>query len=215
MIDTSDSTPKSVSRKRRSIGRTAASILVVVLIVGFVAARLIGRHPTPPVRLARATHFDKIAPGGTFTTTSGHTANLDSYIGGHSTMVWFIAGGCASCAASIPAVVEHMHQLNGEGVRVVILGLYGAFYSGRQGATQLADFGSAASGMNITRLGWTWGVASEALSMAYDSSGTPDEYVLVAPNSQIVYQNSVPVSTMSQLLTAAARVRTERTEKYK
>ncbi len=30
-------------------------------------------------------------------------------------MVWFVAGGCASCAASIPAVAAHLHRLTAGG----------------------------------------------------------------------------------------------------
>lgn len=206
MIATSDSTLGSLSRKLPSIHRSFMFVFVVVLIVALVAMRLVERRTESSSSSTRSVHSGKIASGGAFMTTSGHMANLASYIGGRTTMVWFIAGGCASCAASIPAVAKHLHQLNSDGVRVVTLGLYGAFPSGRQGVTQLANFGSAAAGTSMPVPGWTWGMASKTLSMAYDPSGTPDEYFLVAPNGHIVYQNSVPVSTMSQLLAMAARV---------
>lgn len=142
------------------------------------------------------------APDGTFTTTAGTQTTIAS-LRGHTTVVWFVADGCASCAASIPAVAQDLPQLTGHGVQVLTLGLYGAFGTGRQGVAQLLAFGRAADGGNVERPGWMWGMPSEALSVAYDPSGNPDEYFVVGPDGRITYHNSVPVSTMNQLLAAA------------
>ncbi len=49
-------------------------------------------------------------------------------------------------------------------------------------------------------------MASEALREAYDPSGTPDIYALIGPDGRIRYQNSVPVSTLPQLLAAVGRL---------
>ncbi len=121
-------------------------------------------------------------------------------------MVWFVAGGCASCAASIPAVAHHLDQLTSAGLRVLTLGLFGDFPPGVKGVTQLMRFGRAAAGTSIERPGWQWGMASRSLSLALDPSGIPDLYVLLSPAGRITYRNRVPVSTMPQLLTAARRL---------
>lgn len=142
-----------------------------------------------------------LAPNGAFTTPTGASATIAS-LRGKPTLVWFVAGGCASCAASIPDVAAHLGQLTGRGVQVLTLGLYGAFPNGRSGVGQLLSFGRAAAGGSITRPGWMWGMASESLSMAYDPGGTPDLYTLIGPGGHVRYQNSVPVSTMAQLLAA-------------
>jgi hypothetical protein len=124
-------------------------------------------------------------------------------------MVWFVAGGCASCAASIPAVAEHFDQLRAAGLRVLTLGLYGDFAAGSKGVTQLLSFGrEAAFNKPITRPGWEWGMASKSLSLAYDPAGIPDLYVLIGPTGGIRYRNSVPDSTMSELLAEAERLGT-------
>jgi hypothetical protein len=160
------------------------------------------RSATP----ASASTVGTLAPNGTYTTPSGTIATISS-LRGQPTMVWFVAGGCASCQASIPAVASHLAQLRAAGLRVLTLGLYGAFASGRKGVAQLLGFGrDAASGEVITHAGWEWGMASKALSVAYDPSGTPDVYVLVGPNGHIRYRNSVPDSTMRSLLAAAKRL---------
>jgi len=122
-------------------------------------------------------------------------------------MLWFVAGGCASCAASIPAVAAHFSELAGTGLRVVTLGLYGDFSPGRAGAEQLLRFAQEATpGRSVRQPGWEWGMASQSLSLAYDPSGIPDLYVIIGPRGRIVYRNSVPVSTMGALLAEAKRI---------
>ena len=148
------------------------------------------------------------APNGTYTTPSGTTATIAS-LRGKPTMVWFVAGGCASCAASIPAVAAHFHQLRAAGLRVLTLGLYGDFAVGNRGVAQLLSFGrQAAVNQSITRPGWQWGMASKALSLTYDPSGIPDLYVLIGPTGHIEYRNSVPDSTMGALIAAVKRLDT-------
>ena len=146
------------------------------------------------------------APNGTFTTPSGTTATISS-LRGKPSMVWFVAGGCASCAASIPAVAAHFHQLRAAGLRVLTLGLYGDFAASTKGVTQLLSFGrEAAFDKPITRPDWEWGMASKALSLAYDPAGIPDLYVLIGPTGHIRYRNSVPDSAMGALMAAAKRL---------
>lgn len=158
-------------------------------------------HAEPPRPVTDA----PAAPNGTYTTPSGRTATIAA-LRGTPTMVWFVAGGCASCAASIPAVASHFATLTHSGLRVLTLGLYGAFPPGRAGVAQLLAFAKAAAGASVERPGWSWGMASKPLSMAYDPAGIPDTYVLIDGNGRVRYRNSVPVSTMHQLLAAAARL---------
>jgi len=148
-----------------------------------------------------------MVPNGAFTASSGDPSTIAS-LRGRPTMVWFVAGSCASCAASIPAVAQHLGQLNSDGVQVVTPGLSGSFAGGKQGAAQVLSFGQSAAGidLSVTRPGRTWGMASATLSEAYDPSGTPDVYALIGPNGRLRYQNNVPVSTMPQLLAAARRL---------
>ncbi len=148
------------------------------------------------------------APNGTFTTPAGTTATIAS-LRGKPTMVWFVAEGCASCAASIPAVASHFNQLRAVGLQVLTLGLYGDFAAGNKGVAQLLSFGrEAAFNKPITRPGWEWGMASKELSLAYDPADIPDLYVLIGPTGHIRYHNTVPVSTMEALIAAAKRLDT-------
>jgi len=205
----------AVAARRGRRWAVVAGALVVLL--GLGAYALLGTRSgamSPQATSAAATTHAPApaisAPNGTFTTASGTTETIAS-LRGTPTMVWFVAGGCASCAASIPAVAAHLDQLTGHGLRVLTLGLYGDFSSGRRGATQLLSFGKSAAGLtreSITHPGWEWGMASKSLSLAYDPSGTPDLYVLIGRTGRIRYRNSVPVSTMKDLLEAAKNLGT-------
>jgi len=156
--------------------------------------------PASPARAAGAPAAAAAAvPGGSFTRLDGKPASLAA-LRGQPAVVWFVAGGCASCAVSIPAVGAHLAAFRGVRTRVLVLGLYGAFGAGAAGTAQLASFGKAAAGRAFTSPAWTWGLASEQLTAAFDPSGTPDAYFLLDAAGHVIYQNSVPVSTMSALL---------------
>jgi len=142
-----------------------------------------------------------------FTTLQGAAQTLGA-LEGRPLLVWFVAGGCASCAVSIPVVARHLAQLRADGVQILTLGLPEWFPSGRAGLTQLQAFGRAAAGEPIPQPGWTWGMPSTALVRAFDPSGTPDVYDLLGPHGRILYQNSVPATTLPQLLAHARRLAT-------
>lgn len=188
------------SRPRRA-GK-AARIAAVAVVAGLGAALGVraatGGAPAPAARPA-AGHPAAAVPGGTLTLLDHRRVSLAS-LEGRPVLVWFVAGGCASCAASIPAVAVHLGAFTRAGTRVVVLGMYGAFGQDRTGIAALASFGKAAAGTAFASPAWTWGVASEALTAAFDPSGTPDAYVLLDAAGHVNYQNSVPVSTMSALL---------------
>jgi hypothetical protein len=136
---------------------------------------------------------------GTMTLLGGQRASLATF-GGRPLMVWFVAEGCASCEASIPAVAQHVVAFARAHVRVLVLGIYGAFGQGAGARAQLASFGRSTAGHRFSDPGWTWAVASAALTIAYDPGGAPDEYFLLDRAGRRVYQGSVPVSTMGALL---------------
>lgn len=200
-------------RRRRRWGLGAGAVLLAAglgayalagtgsSVASLKAQSVVSRHRSAPAPAP-------LAPNGTFTTASGTTATIAS-LRGTPTMVWFVAGGCASCAASIPAVAAHLDQLTHDGLRVLTLGLYGDFAPGTKGVGELLTFGREATfGKSVTRPGWEWGMASKSLSLAYDPAGIPDLYVLVGADGHIRYRNSVPVSTMGRLLAAAEHLGT-------
>jgi hypothetical protein len=139
------------------------------------------------------------APDGTLTTLEGQKVAVSSF-GGSPVLVWFISGGCASCAVSVPAVAQQLPSFARARAHILVLGLYGAFDQGARGLSELANFGRAAAGPAFSNPSWTWGLASASLSLAYDPEGVPDDYFLLNRAGQVVYHNTVPVSTMTALL---------------
>lgn len=139
------------------------------------------------------------ARGGTLTLVDGRSATLAAFRG-RPALVWFVANGCASCAASIPAVARHLSAFAHANTRVLVLGISGAFGQGASARSQLVSFGRGAAGSAFAKPQWTWGVASAELTTAYDPGGVPDEYFLLDAAGRVVYQGSVPVSTMGALL---------------
>jgi hypothetical protein len=191
--------PAGRPRRRRRVG-PASLVIVLAVALGLWAANQGAPAQTAAVSPAASGPGTGVAaPSGAYTLLDGTQANL-SALRGQPTMVWFVADGCASCAVSIPAVAQHLGAFTRTGTRVVVLGIYGAFGQGSQGTAALAGFGKAAAGPSFKSPAWTWGLASQRLTTAYDPSGVPDAYYLLDAKGHIAYQNSVPVSTMGALL---------------
>jgi len=194
-------------RPRRALaaGVLAAATLLLATACGTSTAAAPGAAPVSgaagsPAPAAAAVGAP--APGGTFTTLDGTTLDVAS-LRGKPTVLWFVAAGCSSCIASIPAVADHLQQLHNAGVQVEVIDLYGDLGSGTQGAQDLRTLGTSLVGARLTDPGWTWGTSSKDLSFSYDASGQPDVYYVLDRTGTITYTDGVPVSTMDQLLSHA------------
>jgi thiol-disulfide isomerase/thioredoxin len=179
---------------------TVVVVLGLAAVLGVRAAASSGHPPAAgDAGGHRTAAAQRAVPGGALMLLDGRRVSLAS-LRDRPVMVWFVAGGCASCAASIPAVAQHLGAFTRAGTRVVVAGMYGAFSQGRAGTTALARFGKAAAGKAFASPAWTWGVASEPLTAAFNPTGTPDAYFLLDAAGHVTYRNSVPVSTMDALL---------------
>lgn len=156
-----------------------------------------------------------LAPNGVFTALEGNGTTVAALHGkdmtvaalrDKPTLLWFLVTGCSSCVASAPAIAKNLLRIEADGVHVVALDLYGDLPPTPQGWGQLAAWAANNAGPAWSSSDWTWGMASKALSLAYDPGGTPDLYVVIGPGGHLRYQNSVPVSTMGQLLAAAGNM---------
>jgi len=122
---------------------------------------------------------------------------------GKPTVLWFIAAGCSSCTASIPALADHLAELKADGVQVKVIDLYDDLGQGPKAAAALNKLGRGLAGKRFDDPTWQWGLSSKELSFRYDQLGSPDIYYVLDRTGKIIYQNGVPISTMDQLLASA------------
>lgn len=181
--------------RHRRRGRLVAGLAAAAALIGVGVWAGTYRSSAPGVSVAPLSGPARSAATASYTRLDGGPATLGS-LRGRPVMVWFVADGCASCAVSIPAVADHLSAFARSNTQVVVLGLYGAFDT----PAALSGFATSTAGPAFANPAWTWGLASEQLTAAYDPDGIPDAYYLVDPTGRITYRNSVPVSTMSALL---------------
>lgn len=141
------------------------------------------------------------APAGTFTTVSGQTRTIAS-LRGHPVLVWLVATWCPSCQAGTQAVASQLiSPLARMHVRVVELEDYADL--GQPGPA-IAAFGRQYAGARYGDPDWAFGTASQAMTQAWNRQGYLDVYFLLNSAGRVVYINSAPGSTGSQLLARAA-----------
>ena len=142
------------------------------------------------------------SPAGAYTDLSGQALDVAS-LRGKPTVLWFIAAGCSSCTASIPALADHLGQFKADGVQVKVIDLYGDLGQGPKAAGALTKLGRGLAGKRFDDPTWQWGISFQELSFRYDTFGEPDIYYVLDRTGKITYQNAVPISTMDELLTNA------------
>lgn len=145
------------------------------------------------------------APDGTLVDTAGESRTIAS-LRGHPALIWFVAVSCSSCAVSVPVIAKHLPDFAAKGVHVTVVDLYGDLDSTAKGRADLATFAEHTARGRYGDPGWTWGVSSKPLSYAYDPDGEPDLYYLLDTHGIITDINSVPVSTIGQLLAAVNKL---------
>ena len=188
------------TRRRLIVGSLASGVL---LLAGLVLLVVHAGGAAPVVAPAAAgPTVGNVAPDGTFTTTDGHDAKVAD-LHGKPTLLWFVATWCPSCQAGTPVIASHIDAFSSGGVRVVELELYGNL--GTSGP-DIAAFGHQYAQAAYGNPAWTWGTASQPLSLAYDPQGLPDIYYLLDGSGRITYINTAPAGTVNELLAKARQL---------
>lgn len=200
-----------------SRSRSAALAVTIASLLATAACGTQSSSPTPTARNAAGTAASGTAaesvstgpakvgapsPAGAYTDLSGQALDVAS-LRGKPTVLWFIAAGCSSCTASIPALADHLGELKADGVQVKVIDLYGDLGQGPKAAKALTKLGRGLAGKRFEDPTWQWGISSKELSFRYDKYGEPDIYYVLDRTGKITYQNGVPISTMDELLTNA------------
>jgi thiol-disulfide isomerase/thioredoxin len=144
----------------------------------------------------------RLAPAGSFTTATGTSATISS-LRGHPVLVWLVTTWCPGCQAGTQAMPADLARLRARGIKVVELEDYADL--GQLGP-DIASFGRQFAGAAYHSPGWVFGTASQAMTRAWNPQGYLDIYYLLDSAGHVVYINSGPTSTMTQLLAHAGRL---------
>jgi thiol-disulfide isomerase/thioredoxin len=184
--------PRGRRRWWAGAGAAAAVVAAVAVVIAVTASgRTTAGGAVPAVGSA--------APNGTFTTVSGRTETIAS-LRGHKTLLWFVATWCPSCQAGTQAMAGQAARLRATGIEVAEVEDYADL---GQPGRPMAGFTRQFAGAACHDPGWTFGTASQALTRAYNPQGYLDVYFLLGSSGRVVYINSAPASTMTQLLAHA------------
>ena len=174
-----------------SLGGLAVAVVAVVLGVTLTGGA--GAAATAPT-------VGSLAPAGSFTTVSGQAETLS--LRGQPTLVWLVTTWCPVCQAGTRAMTSRLvSRLAGLHVRVLELELYGDLGHAKP---SLAAFVRTYAGAGPHNPDWTFGMASAALTRAYNPKGKMDIYYLVDPTGHVRYVGSGPAATGTELLAHAA-----------
>jgi hypothetical protein len=104
------------------------------------------------------------SPAGTYTGIDGQVVDVAS-LRGKPTVLWFIAAGCSSCTASIPALAGHLAELKADGVQVKVIDLYDDLGQGPKAAASLTKLGRTLAGKRFDDPTWQWGISLEGAQL--------------------------------------------------
>ena len=153
-------------------------------------------------RMGTAQAVGLSAPDGTFTTITGQKLSVAS-LQGKPTLIWFVSTWCSSCQAGTQAMAGNVSKLSSDGVRVVEVELYKDLGQSGPGMTA---FAKALAGNQYANPDWIFAKSSKGLTQAYDPKSYLDIYYLINSRGQITYVNGSPGSTMTSLLSQAAKI---------
>jgi cytochrome oxidase Cu insertion factor (SCO1/SenC/PrrC family) len=191
--------------RRRGLSWVLGGVILLVGIAVVATAASSGSGSTAPNGGAGAgtpASAHAVAPNGSFTTAAGATETVSS-LHGRPTLLWFVTTWCSSCQAGTQAMSAQIPTLAARHVRVVELELSGDL--GQPGPA-ISDFARQLAGSRLHDPDWIFGTASPVLTQAYDPNGYLDVYYLLDAAGHVTYANSSPAATMSQLLSAAAKI---------
>lgn len=124
--------------------------------------------------------------------------NLSSFKG-HTTLVWFVATWCSSCAQGNVAINQNYQFFKQHGVTIVELELYKDLgYNGPPIAGFVNTYAPSAysNGIIVPAL------AGYNMTAAYDPHGYLDIYYLISGEGKVLYISGSPASTLGQLAQA-------------
>jgi thiol-disulfide isomerase/thioredoxin len=192
---------KTRARRRWMVGiATGIGVLAIFGVALGLHLSSTASPSTSDTRMGTAQAVGLLAPNGTLTTTSGQQLSVAS-LRGKPTLLWFVSTWCSSCQAGTQTMAQNVSHLQADGVRVVEVELYQDL---GQSGPSISSFGQQLAGAQYGNPDWTFATSSSSLTRTYDPGSYLDIYYLLNAHGRIVYVNSSPSSTMSNILWEAS-----------
>jgi thiol-disulfide isomerase/thioredoxin len=194
---------KTRARRRWIVGiATGVGVLAIFGVVLGLHLSSTASSSTAGTRMGSSQAIGLVAPNGTLTTTSGQQLSVAS-LRGKPTLLWFVSTWCSSCQAGTQTMAQNVSHLQADGVRVVEVELYQDL---GQSGPSISSFGQQLAGAQYGNPDWTFATSSSALTRTYDPGSYLDIYYLLNAQGRIVYVNSSPSASMSNILSEASRL---------
>ena len=173
--------------------------LIIGGVVGFVviAAVLLFMPSNQNIGSTKAENITigSQAPNYNFLLDNGSYANLSRYKG-HTTLLWFVATWCSTCAQGNQAVNQNYQFFKSHGIKIVELEMYNDLgYPGPAITNFVSSYAPNAYSNNTL----IPALSGYNMTARYDPNGYLDIYYLISSNGTVLYINGSPASTLGQL----------------
>jgi thiol-disulfide isomerase/thioredoxin len=176
--------------KKSLIIGVAVGIVVIAAVLLFMQSNQnIGSKNTKNITVGSK------APDYNFLLDNGSYANLSRYKG-HTTLLWFVATWCSTCAQGNQAVNQNYQFFKSHGIKIVELEMYNDLgYPGPAITNFVSSYAPNAYSNNTL----IPALSGYNMTARYDPNGYLDIYYLISSNGTVLYINGSPASTMGQL----------------
>ncbi len=176
--------------KKSLIIGVAVGIVVIAAVLLFMQSNQnIGSKNTKNITVGSK------APDYNFLLDNGSYANLSRYKG-HTTLLWFVATWCSTCAQGNQAVNQNYQFFKSHGIKIVELEMYNDLgYPGPAITNFVSSYAPNAYSNNTL----IPALSGYNMTARYDPNGYLDIYYLISSNGTVLYINGSPASTLGQL----------------
>jgi thiol-disulfide isomerase/thioredoxin len=176
-------------KKSLIIGAAVGIVVIAAVLLFMQSNQNIGSKNTKNITVGSK------APDYNFLLDNGSYANLSRYKG-HTTLLWFVATWCSTCAQGNQAVNQNYQFFKSHGIKIVELEMYNDLgYPGPAITNFVSSYAPNAYSNNTL----IPALSGYNMTARYDPNGYLDIYYLISSNGTVLYINGSPASTLGQL----------------
>ena len=176
-------------KKSLMIGAIVGIVVIAAVLLLMQSNQNIGNKSTENITVGSK------APDYNFLLDNGSYADLSRYKG-HTTLLWFVATWCSTCAQGNQVLNQNYQFFKSRGIKIVELEMYNDL--GYQGPA-ITNFVSSYAPNAYSNNTVIPALAGYNMTASYDPKGYLDIYYLISPNGTVLYINGSPSYTLGQL----------------